>query len=459
MNLIQIQEQLKGLPIQALQSYMNGSNPQVPPYLAAGEIQRREGMAQRQQAQQGAAQGQQPSIKEQLEKSVGLMGLQAQRSQQGIQQLAEQAQGSPMPTTEQTPQPEEQPKPEVMMARGGIVNLPVRENMFREGGVVGYADGGATMSAAPGALEALMKKREELRKLGLDTTKIDQQIAAMQGESAPGAIPEMTSKGLYAAVMPGFMQEAKAPTPEETVAQYRPMEEAAGISALLDRYKKQEADYESTKQARPMNDLIRALSNAPAGPSGFAQGALQADEANRASDIAQAERMAALHSALAEKRYGAMTSGYEKGRTSAENLEQARTRARGDVFSNVLQGESNAAQRDAMLKQAEIYARSSGRSGGAGAGLAGLGLKEKESQRKAIQAEIAMIQKRIAAYGKFPNKDQQAVIAEDSERLDELQGLLAALQGGSATAKGTPPPGGVKAASGAQSGKDPLGIL
>ena len=38
MNLIQIQEHLKDMPTQAIMAYANGQNPQVPPYMALGEM-------------------------------------------------------------------------------------------------------------------------------------------------------------------------------------------------------------------------------------------------------------------------------------------------------------------------------------------------------------------------------------------------------------------------------------
>lgn len=44
MNLFELQEQLKGLPMQAVMSYANGGNPQVPPYIALTELNRRKQM-------------------------------------------------------------------------------------------------------------------------------------------------------------------------------------------------------------------------------------------------------------------------------------------------------------------------------------------------------------------------------------------------------------------------------
>jgi hypothetical protein len=107
-NLIQIQEQLKGMPIQALMSYAQGANPDVPPYVALSELSRRKSMMQSGQAQgQGQAQqGPQPTIKDQIVQQTGLMSALQQR-QQGMQQMLGQ----------QRPQ---QPQG---MAAGGVVAL------------------------------------------------------------------------------------------------------------------------------------------------------------------------------------------------------------------------------------------------------------------------------------------------------------------------------------------------
>ena len=47
MNLVQVQERLKDMPTQVIMSYANGMNPEVPPYLALGELNRRKQMEQR----------------------------------------------------------------------------------------------------------------------------------------------------------------------------------------------------------------------------------------------------------------------------------------------------------------------------------------------------------------------------------------------------------------------------
>lgn len=146
MNLVQINERLKDLPMQVLQQYANGMNPEVPPYLALGELQRRE-MSQKQAATaQGAAQGPQPSVKEQVEQKAGLMALQQMQQQAAAQQM-QQPRG-PMPAPSGTPQPEIQPQPQqppAMMARGGLAGIPVRRDMFEyaRGGIIAFAGGGS----------------------------------------------------------------------------------------------------------------------------------------------------------------------------------------------------------------------------------------------------------------------------------------------------------------------------
>jgi hypothetical protein len=143
MNLVQINERLKDLPMQVIQQYANGMNPEVPPYLALGELQRRE-LSQKQMATaQGAQQGPQPSVKEQVEQKAGLMALQQMQQQQMAQQQAQPR--GPMPAPAGVPQPEQQPE---MMARGGLAGIPVRSDMFEyaDGGIVAFQSGGQSLN-------------------------------------------------------------------------------------------------------------------------------------------------------------------------------------------------------------------------------------------------------------------------------------------------------------------------
>ena len=141
MNLVQINERLKDLPMQVVQQYANGMNPEVPPYLALGELQRRE-LSQKQMATaQGGMQGPQPSVKEQVEQKAGLMALQQMQQQQMAQQQAQPR--GPMPAPAGVPQPQAQPEA-AMMARGGLASIPVRSDMFEYagGGIIAFKDEG-----------------------------------------------------------------------------------------------------------------------------------------------------------------------------------------------------------------------------------------------------------------------------------------------------------------------------
>jgi hypothetical protein len=158
MNLIQIQDHLKDLPTQTIISYSNGQNPEVPPYIALGEMNRRKNMEQR------AAQAPNSSVKEQLEselnQQVALPGI-----GQGMNMKVNPA-GMPQPMPAAQPQmapkmpgmaiqPAARPTPPQQMAQagsipagapgmaaGGLAELPVRKDIFNyaPGGIVAFAD-------------------------------------------------------------------------------------------------------------------------------------------------------------------------------------------------------------------------------------------------------------------------------------------------------------------------------
>ena len=158
MNLIQIQEHLKDLPTPAIMAYANGQNPQVPPYMALGEMNRRKAMEQR------AAQAPDSSVKEKLEgelaQQIGLPGVgqgmnmrinpagmppampaaQPQMAPQ-MPKMPIQPAARPMPP-QQMSQPGSIPAGAPGMAAGGLAELPVRKDIFNyaPGGIVAFAD-------------------------------------------------------------------------------------------------------------------------------------------------------------------------------------------------------------------------------------------------------------------------------------------------------------------------------
>jgi hypothetical protein len=158
MNLIQIQEHLKDLPTQAIMSYANGQNPQVPPYMALGEMNRRKAMEQR------AAQAPDSSVKEKLESELSQQialpgvgqGMNMRMNPAGMPrpmpavqpQMAPQMRPMQVPPMAQKMPPQQMSQPGSIpagapgMAAGGLAELPVRKDIFNyaPGGIVAFAD-------------------------------------------------------------------------------------------------------------------------------------------------------------------------------------------------------------------------------------------------------------------------------------------------------------------------------
>jgi hypothetical protein len=139
MNLIQIQDRLKSLPndprvMQMLTSYANGQNPQVPPYLALGELNRRKVLIEEQQA---ASAGQPPggTVKDQIQQQAGVMALKQGQQQQAMQRMAQQGVMAGGPVPQNIPQPAPQ-----AMAAGGLASLAPKG--YRSGGIVAFSRGG-----------------------------------------------------------------------------------------------------------------------------------------------------------------------------------------------------------------------------------------------------------------------------------------------------------------------------
>ena len=144
MNLVKAQEYAASLPIAELKKYADGLNPSmIPPWLATGEMQAKEKRAEMLNNLQGAAQGDQPSVKEQIEEKAGLMALQqAQMAQQQGAQAAPRP-GGPVP--EGTPEPDQQPQQEA-----GIDQLQSNIEMAG-GGIVAFAGKGPSKVVNPDA--------------------------------------------------------------------------------------------------------------------------------------------------------------------------------------------------------------------------------------------------------------------------------------------------------------------
>jgi hypothetical protein len=339
MNLIQIQEHLKDLPAQVIQSYANGANPEVPPYMALAEMQRRQTMEQRASQQQQAQQGPMPTVKEQIEQSAGLAGLQAKQAQQA--QAQQQApQGGPIPGG--IPQPQQQPQPSSpeqqgigtppqpqpqqpqRMAEGGmttasqgIENLQPPEGMFEyaEGGILGYAgdepQGSVVRDPEEEKKMKIMQilngyKQEERPSAPASDPNADQpQRAARPADTSTRPLRNQPSDFLSD---PSFMESTKrgmeVKNPDEQVAMIRAAQKAAGAKENYGeeqrkRYEEEDAQYKEALKNRGFNNFINVMSGIGRGGLGGAAPAyLQQTAAQEAADIAHKRRLNASRNEL-----------------------------------------------------------------------------------------------------------------------------------------------------------------
>jgi hypothetical protein len=127
MNIIKIQNQLKGVPDDTLVGYVQNPTGQVPTYLALSELQRRKEMRNSYQANKPE------------DKTVAEDLVEEAQPQPGIAALPE---GQPMQQA-MAPQPE---MPMEQMAQGGLAELDIGnmydENSYANGGIVAFAEGG-----------------------------------------------------------------------------------------------------------------------------------------------------------------------------------------------------------------------------------------------------------------------------------------------------------------------------
>ena len=130
LNLVQLQERLKDVPMQALMQYANGANPTVPPFLALGELNRRKKMQEGAAAEQAKEMEGAPTVKEQIEQSAGLLALQGARQRQAAQQQAGIQAAMPMAAPNTTTSEPAQ------MAGGGFIDDIVVPRDYQSGGPI-----------------------------------------------------------------------------------------------------------------------------------------------------------------------------------------------------------------------------------------------------------------------------------------------------------------------------------
>jgi hypothetical protein len=235
LNLVQISERLKGMPLQAVMQYANGTNPEVPPYIALAELQRRKKMEQ--DAQQSAAMQQnpqqQPTVKQGIEQA-----LTPQMPQQSAPQAPPQA-------------PPQQGAPQ-MPQQGGVPTLPA-PNMakgFAPGGIVSFNGGDESLVTNESAGFSYDPEKLASQQVNPDDLMIrrrQEQLARLYGR-ALGTVP----------------------TIEDEMNAMKSMRQKAGISeagiARQQAIRDLEAQQAKSKEGRGLEALAAGLTAYAGGP-------------------------------------------------------------------------------------------------------------------------------------------------------------------------------------------------
>lgn len=285
LNLVQIQEKLKGMPLKVVMGYANGSNPQVPPYVALSELNRRKQDEISSAAQENVKD--QPTIKDTTEQQLGLMALQKQRANQVQSGIAQQA--AEQPTI-----------PPQQMAEGGITRLPMSGDMFKKsnyamGGIVAFQDNkDQPVNANMPATEEDKQFDQatalyEAEKRARDAERIVQDVSANQ--------PDSSNKGLIAKLV---ADAAKAVTIEELAADQKKARELTGVSAdpfagSRQRRANLEEAYKKDEERQGLRELAAFLTGA-----GKAKGRRVSQVLNASSE--EYQKMDAANRAINEKR-------------------------------------------------------------------------------------------------------------------------------------------------------------
>ena len=416
MNLVKLQDDLKMLPMAVLQSKSQGQDPQVPPWLATAVLNERMDAQKKAGLAQGA-QGDQPSIAEQLNQKAGLMALQGQQQQQAQQQMMSQMAQAPQPTPEGVPQPEQQPQPQ-MMAQGGLARLPVDSRMFdyRAGGIIGFS--GVESSEVPEAaaidtqrveaaarakkIKELEAKAKFLRDAGApQAAQVEAELAALTQPASqprptlppaglPTALPKAPPPSPPAAPRPRVAPPAQPPVAAPPTGIQTALPQAAPAQSELE--KKQMELLMKEPAAQTMDDIraerkaaAPALLNEPAGLAQLARLKQQQEQYTKSQADRPYERLMSVLGAGGRGGAGSMTSGYLSAMQNERGADAAQSAYQDKVMTAI-----EAAQRgEATAEQNAL--------------LSGMG-----SSRTA-QAEAAG--KRLTAIGTARNTEAQTQVA------------------------------------------------
>ena len=223
MNLIEIQDKLKRVPLPMLDAASKGQVPSIPPYLAATELaERQRVMASQQQAQQ-AAQAPQQTTTDTIKQGLSSLLQQQMNQQKNMQQMAQQMGQTPAPGA-QIPGP-------VRAARGGLMSM------------VRMAEGGAAYGPAWGKLENALKRGLEAQRRAF-TYSSDVEEERAQAAKREAEAEERRLAGRYPAPPELRMSKMPSGAVEDLVA--RALRGSQEHQAALQQYLRDNPDEQAT---------------------------------------------------------------------------------------------------------------------------------------------------------------------------------------------------------------------
>jgi hypothetical protein len=334
MNLVQVQEHLKDVPLQALMGYANGSSQMVPPYLALGEMNRRKQMEKR------AAEPPKSTVKDEIEQQARPP---AAMPNQGI-------------STMQPPMEEMATEDH---AYGGITGLP-SNFQFDGGGIVSFKEGSKDaisefdeegLPLSKSQKEALLEKKlseQGMQQNASDLARLRANRISALTQNTPEGVEQLqefykprfnpteapviqVSNPVAAPSAPATAPTANIAAPAQNVQpqvnQARPS--APGIGGL-NQNKPQQATPQQTQVAAPPNPFMdQLLKTTQATPE-----TLPDFEAKRKAAEAQDEYLKKKPGELMEAELASQRKRQEDARQRFEENEKAKTRS--DLWANLI---------------------------------------------------------------------------------------------------------------------------
>lgn len=329
MNIIQLQDRLKGMPDEAIIQYVQNPTGEVPTYLALGELQRRKSMRDKYEAMREPA----PSVAEQIveesmPQGLGALGEGAMQGMAVGQGLTSMPSEAPMPTPDQ-------------LASSGLGALPANNigQNYAGGGIVAFEEGGDVfdpLGIDPFLMLPRRYDKDDPRFPGI----FDDPIKSIQGDVIED-IKDPTIEGKLISDMEKESKKRKDEVKEEARKKQEQKDQLDIESQIEDKIRKSgdqdispKTDVEKETAKTPMTDeeraaylaLAQAGFETMAGQSPFALSNLGAGAASGVKGYQEQlgklqERRTAAATALAKAEQNARENRINVDKTAREYVE------------------------------------------------------------------------------------------------------------------------------------------